>query len=114
MLLEAKEDILVYKTFPEKHHRSIHSVNPLEQLNREIRGRERVVGVFPDRSSVYRLIGTQSMNIDEDWRAGRRYMAKEGIEILFEEEKENNADKNNSILDEALINLEAQNSIYTT
>jgi hypothetical protein len=41
-------------------------------------------------------------------------MAKEGIEILFEQEKENNADKNNFILDEALINLEAQNSIYTT
>jgi len=114
MLLEAKEDILVYKTFPEKHHRSIHSVNPLERLNREIRRRERVVGVFPDRSSVYRLIGTQLMNIDEDWRAGRCYMAKEGIEILFEQEKENNADKNNFILDEALINLEAQNSIYTT
>jgi len=66
MLLEAKEDILVYKTFPEKHHRSIHSVNPLERLNRKIRRRERVVGVFPDRSSVYRLIGTQLMNIDED------------------------------------------------
>jgi len=66
MLLEAKEDILVYKTFPEKHHRSIHSVNPLERLNREIRRRERVVGVLPDRSSVYRLIGTQLMNIDEE------------------------------------------------
>jgi putative transposase len=66
MLLEAKEDILVYKTFPEKYHRSIHSVNPLERLNREIRRRERVVGVLPDRSSVYRLIGTQLMNIDEE------------------------------------------------
>lgn len=52
MLLEAKKDILVYKTFPEEHHRSIHSVNPLERLNREIRRRERVVDVFPDRSSV--------------------------------------------------------------
>jgi len=114
MLLEAKEDILVYKTFPEEHHRSIHSVNPLERLNREIRRRERVVGVFPDRSSVYRLIGTQLMNIDEDWRASRCYMAKEGIEILFEQEKENCSNKNNFILDEALINLEAQNSIYTT
>lgn len=72
------------------------------------------MGVFPDRPSVYRLIGTQLMNIDEDWRAGRRYMAKEGIEILFEQETENNSNKNNFILDEALINLEAQNSIYTT
>lgn len=114
MLLEAKDDILVYKTFPEEHHRSINSVNPLERLNREIRRRERVVGVFPDRSSVYRLIGTQLMNIDEDWRAGRRYMAKEGIDKLFEQETKNNSNKNNFILDETLITLEAQNSIYTT
>jgi putative transposase len=52
MLLDVREDILVYKTFPEEYHRSIHSVNPLERLNREIRRRERVVGVFPDRASV--------------------------------------------------------------
>ena len=79
MLLEAKEDILVYKTFTEEHHRSIHSVNPLECLNREIRRRTRVVGVFPDRSSVYRSAGALLLNTDEDWRAGRRYMGKEGF-----------------------------------
>ena len=112
MLLEAKEDILVYKTFPEEHHRSIHSVNPLERLNREIRRRTRVVGVFPDRPSVYRLVGTLLMNVDEDWRAGRCYMGKEGVEKIFKgfperEEKE-------FILEEALVNLEAQNAIYTT
>ena len=113
MLLEAKEDILVYKTFPEEHHRSIHSVNPLERLNREIRRRTRVVGVFPDRSSVYRLVGTQLMNIDEDWRADRRYMAKEGIQKLFDPETEKDSNIE-FILEEELINLEAQNSIYTT
>ncbi len=112
MLLEAKEDILVYKTFPDEHHRSIHSVNPLERLNREIRRRTRVVGVFPDRFSVYRLVGTLLINVDEDWRAGRRYMGKEGIEKIFKrflgkKEKEN-------IFVEAVINLEAQNEIYTT
>jgi transposase-like protein len=112
MLLEAKEDILVYKTFPEEHHRSIHSVNPLERLNREIRRRTRVVGVFPNRLSVYRLVGTLLVNMDEDWRAGRRYMGKEGIEKIFKRFPER---KNNElILDEALINLEAQNVIYTT
>ena len=112
MLLEAKEDILVYKTFPEEHHRSIHSVNPLERLNREIRRRTRVVGVFPDRASVYRLVGTLLVNTDEDWRAGRRYMGKEGVEKIFKRflEKKNK----DFILEEALINLEAQNAIYTT
>lgn len=112
MLLEAKEDILVYKTFPEEHHRSIHSVNPLERLNREIRRRTRVVGVFPDRSSVYRLVGTLLVNMDEDWQAGRRYMGKEGIEKIFKRFPER---KNKEfILDEALIKQEAQNAIYTT
>jgi len=112
MLLEAKEDILVYKTFPEEHHRSIHSVNPLERLNREIRRRTRVVGVFPDRSSVYRLVGTLLVNMDEDWRAGRRYMGKEGVEKIFKRFLER---KNKEfILQEELINLEEQNSIYTT
>ena len=112
MLLEAKEDILVYKTFPEEHHRSIHSVNPLERLNREIRRRTRVVGVFPDRSSVYRLVGTLLVNTDEDWRAGRRYMGKEGVEKIFKRSPER---KNKEfILEEALINLEARNAIYTT
>jgi transposase-like protein len=112
MLLEAKEDILVYKTFPEEHHRSIHSVNPLERLNREIRRRTRVVGVFPDRSSVYRLVGTLLVNMDEDWRAGRNYMGKEGVEKIFKRFLER---KNKEfILDDALISLEAQNAIYTT
>jgi len=112
MLLEAKEDILVYKTFPEEHHRSIHSVNPLERLNREIRRRTRVVGVFPDRASVYRLVGTLLVNSDEDWRAGRRYMGKEGINKIFRRflERQNK----DFILEEAIIKLEAQNSIYTT
>jgi len=113
MLLVAKEDILVYKTFPEEHHRSIHSVNPLERLNREIRRRERVEGVFPDRSSVCRLVGTQLMNIDEAKRAERCYVVKEGIQKLFspESKKDSNIE---FILNDELINLEAQNSIYTT
>ena len=112
MLLEAKEDILVYKTFPEEHHRSIHSVNPLERLNREIRRRTRVVGVFPDRLSVYRLVGTLLVNIDEDWRAGRRYMGKEGIEKIFKRFPERK--EKEFILEDAIIKLEAQNAIYTT
>lgn len=112
MLMEAKEDILVYKTFPEEHHRSIHSVNPLERLNREIRRRTRVVGVFPDRVSVYRLVGTLLVNIDEDWRAGRSYMGKEGVDKIFKESLERQ--NKDFILEEAIINLEAHNSIYTT
>jgi len=112
MLLDAENDILAYKTFPKKHHRSIHSVNPLERLNREIRRRTRVVGVFPNRASVFRLVGTLLMDIDENWRGGRRYMGKEGIQKIFKTFPERK--ENEYILEEALINLEAQNTIYTT
>ena len=80
MLWEAKDDILVWKTFPKEHHRSIHSINPLVRLNRKFRQREQVVGVFPDRSSVYCLIGTFLMNVDGDWQYGRRYTAEKGIQ----------------------------------
>lgn len=70
------------------------------------------MGVFPDRASVYRLVGTLLVNTDEDWRAGRCYMGKEGIERIFKGFPER---KNKDvILDELLIKLEAQNSIYTT
>jgi transposase-like protein len=80
MLVEEKEDSLVYMTFPEEHHRLIYSVNPLEWRNREIRRSIRFVGVFPDRASVYRLVGSPLLNTYEDWRAGRLYMGKEGVE----------------------------------
>lgn len=76
------------------------------------RRRTRVVGVFSDRSSVYRLVGTLLVNMDEDWRAGRNYMGKEGVEKIFKRFLER---KNKEfILDDALISLEAQNAIYTT
>jgi transposase-like protein len=71
MSLDAEDDILAYKTFPKKHHRSIRCVNPLERLNREIRRRTRVVGVFPHRASVFRLVGALLMDMDENWRDGR-------------------------------------------
>jgi hypothetical protein len=54
------------------------------------------------------------MNVDEDWRSGRRYMAKQGIEKLFDPELEKNTKEIDLILENSMINLEAQNSIYTT
>ena len=113
MLFDAEEDILAYKTFPKKHHRSIHSVNPLERLNREVRRRTRVVGVFPNRESVFRLVGTLLMDIDEDWRGSRCYMAEKGIQKLLTPDFEEPSRQDFSLVNE-LLELEAQNSIYTT
>ena len=80
MVLEAKEDTLVYKTFPEEYHQSLRSVNTLKSLNREIRRRTQVVGVFPDCSSVCRLVGTLLVNTDEDQQTGRCLKRMIGVE----------------------------------
>ncbi len=82
LLSEAEEDILMYKSFPRAHWRRIHSTNPLERLHKEIRRRTKVVGVFPNRASVFRLVGTILKETDDDWRGGRHYFREEGMEVL--------------------------------
>jgi transposase-like protein len=82
LLLQAEEDILVYKTFPREHWRRIHSTNPLERLHKEVKRRTKVVGVFPDRASVLRLVGMNLKEIDDDWRAGRNYFQKDSMQLL--------------------------------
>jgi len=85
--------------------RSIHSTNPLERLNREVRRRTRVVGVFPDRPSVYRLAGTLLLETDEDWRAERRYFCQESMRKMLGEEVDG-THKDNELLVDAFIHLE--------
>ena len=82
LLVEAEEDILAYKTFPREHWRRIHSTNPLERLHKEVKRRTKVVGVFPDRASVLRLVGMNLKEIDDDWRAGRHYFQQESMQLL--------------------------------
>jgi len=85
LLLEAEPDILAYKSFPKDHWRRIHSTNLLERLNKEIKRRTKVVGVFPDRPSVFRLVGTLLNEIDDDWRAPqRRYFSLNSMRLLFD------------------------------
>jgi transposase-like protein len=107
MLLDAEDDILVYKTFPERHQRSIHSTNPLERLNREIRRRTNVVGVFPDRPSILRLTGSLLLEQDEDWRAGRRYFSKKSMDALLEPDQDPHT-ATATLFVEPLIKLEVQ------
>ena len=61
--------------FPLEHRRSIRTTNSLERINKEIRRRTRVVGVFPKEASCLRLISALLMDISEDWQIGKHYCA---------------------------------------
>jgi putative transposase len=86
-LLEgAEEDILAFMAFPIEHWSRIYSTNPLERLNREIKRRTNVVGIFPDQASVIRLVGSILIEVSDEWQIGRRYFSRESMKKVLEPE----------------------------
>jgi transposase-like protein len=84
LLEEAAEDILAHKHFPEEHRRQLHSTNPLERLNKEIKRRAMVVGIFPNVRALLRLVGAILLEQDDDWAAAeRRYFSAESMARLL-------------------------------
>lgn len=82
LLTSAESDLLAHFAFPETHRPRIRSTNPLERLNKEIKRRTAVVGIFPTRDSVIRLVGMILAEQDDEWQDGRCYFRPETMAII--------------------------------
>jgi putative transposase len=74
---ESEADVLTHMDFPVQHRSKIHSTNPLERLNKEVKRRADVVGIFPNEGSIIRLIGAVLLEANDEWQLQHRYMQTE-------------------------------------
>ena len=85
LVIQAEEDVLAYYAFPEAHRRQIRSTNPLERINKELRRRVRVVGVFPNNAAVLRLVTMILLEQNDEWAASdRRYFSVNSMKLLYD------------------------------
>jgi putative transposase len=79
---ESEHDVLAYTGFPAQHRAKLHSTNPLERLNKEVKRRADVVGIFPGEASIVRLIGAVLLEANDEWQLQHRYMQVEAMAEL--------------------------------
>jgi len=93
-LEEGFDDATAVLVLPEKYRRRLRTTNCVERLNEEIRRRERVIRIFPNRESAVRLIGSLLMEIDDKWAAGKKYLDMDEY-LQWQKEQKQNCSKNN-------------------
>ena len=79
---ESEADVLAHMDFPAQHRTKIHSTNPLERLNKEVKRRADVVGIFPNEGAIIRLIGAVLLEANDEWQLQHRYMQTEAMAEL--------------------------------
>ena len=84
LLEDAEEEVLTFYDFPLAHRRQIASTNPLERLNKELKRRSAVVGIFPNRAALLRLFGALLAEQSDEWRVGRHYFSETSMRLLAE------------------------------
>ena len=82
---EAEHDVLAHMSFPKEHWQQLHSTNPLERLNGEIKRRTNVVAIFPNEAAIVRLVGALLLEQNDEWAVQRRYMTLETLEGLSDD-----------------------------
>ena len=82
---EAEHDVLGYMALPKEHWSQIHSTNPIERLNREVKRRTNVVSIFPNDAAIVRLVGAVLLEQNDEWAVSRRYMTLETLAGLSDD-----------------------------
>ncbi len=85
MMDASRDDVLAYMDFPREHWAQISSTNPLERVNKEIKRRSDVVGIFPNDEAIIRLVGALMLEQNDEWAVARRYMTLETLTSIVDD-----------------------------